>query len=106
MTFNQFLRIIRARWVLVLSILTVVVLSTLGVSLMLTKQYTASATVMADSASPADQPTTTRVAASITAHTSGLNGLPCTGCATRALKLWPSHTPMSSGRNSLVSRCR
>ncbi|MDX9844588.1 MAG: chain length determinant protein EpsF [Aquabacterium sp.] len=48
MTFNQFLRIIRSRWVLVLSIVTVVVLSTLGVSLMLTKQYTASATVMAD----------------------------------------------------------
>lgn len=48
MTFNQFLRIIRARWVLVFAILTVVVLSTLGLSLYLPKQYTASATVMAD----------------------------------------------------------
>lgn len=48
MTFNQFLRIIRARWILVLSILTVVVLATLGISLYLPKQYSATATVMAD----------------------------------------------------------
>jgi succinoglycan biosynthesis transport protein ExoP len=48
MTFNQFLRIIRARWLLVLLIITVSVLLTLGVSLLLPKQYTASATVMAD----------------------------------------------------------
>lgn len=48
MTFNQFLRIIRARWILVLSILTVVVLATLVVSLYLPKQYSATATVMAD----------------------------------------------------------
>jgi len=48
MTFNQFLRIIRARWVLVLAIVVVVVLSTLAVSLYLPKQYSASATVMAD----------------------------------------------------------
>ena len=48
MTFNQFLRIIRARWILVLSILTVVVLATLAISLYLPKQYSATATVMAD----------------------------------------------------------
>lgn len=48
MTFNQFLRIIRARWVLVSVIVVVAVLATLIVSLLLPKQYTASATVMAD----------------------------------------------------------
>ena len=48
MTFNQFLRIIRARWVLVCAIVVLVVLSTLAISLYLPKQYTASATVMAD----------------------------------------------------------
>lgn len=48
MTFNQFLRIIKARWILVLSILTVAVLATLGISLALPKQYSATATVMAD----------------------------------------------------------
>lgn len=48
MTFNQFLRIIRARWVLVSVIVVVSVLATLLVSLFLPKQYTASATVMAD----------------------------------------------------------
>lgn len=48
MTFNQFLRIIRARWILVFSILAVSVLATLGVSLILPKQYSATATVMAD----------------------------------------------------------
>ncbi|HIV73041.1 MAG TPA: chain length determinant protein EpsF [Candidatus Aquabacterium excrementipullorum] len=48
MTFNQFLRIIRARWMLVSAIIVFVVLATLGVSLVLPKQYTASATVMAD----------------------------------------------------------
>lgn len=48
MTFNQFLRIIRARWVLVCAIAVVVVLSTLAISLYMPKQYAASATVMAD----------------------------------------------------------
>jgi polysaccharide biosynthesis transport protein len=48
MTFNQFLRIIRARWVLVSVIVVVAVLATLIVSLVLPKQYTASSTVMAD----------------------------------------------------------
>lgn len=48
MTFNQFLRIIKARWILVLSIVTVVVLATLGISMLLPKQYSATATVMAD----------------------------------------------------------
>lgn len=48
MTFNQFLRIIRARWVLVSVIVVVAVLATLLVSLVLPKQYTAAATVMAD----------------------------------------------------------
>lgn len=48
MTFNQFLRIIRARWALVSVIVVVAVLATLIVSLVLPKQYTASATVMAD----------------------------------------------------------
>lgn len=48
MTFNQFLRIIKARWILVLVIMTVVVSATLVVSLLLPKSYTATATVMAD----------------------------------------------------------
>lgn len=48
MTFNQFLRIIKARWVLVLAITALAVLTTLVVSLLLPKSYTASATVMAD----------------------------------------------------------
>jgi len=48
MTFNQFLRIIRARWIPVLSILSVSVLATLVISLVLPKQYSATATVMAD----------------------------------------------------------
>lgn len=48
MTFNQFIRIIRARWLLVLLIIIVSVVATLGVSLWLPKQYSASATVMAD----------------------------------------------------------
>lgn len=48
MTFNQFLRIIRARWLLVLSVLLTVVTVTLLVSLILPKSYMASATVMAD----------------------------------------------------------
>jgi succinoglycan biosynthesis transport protein ExoP len=48
MTFNQFLRIIRARWLLVIAILVVSVVSTLIVSWIIPKSYTASATVMAD----------------------------------------------------------
>jgi succinoglycan biosynthesis transport protein ExoP len=48
MTFNQFLRIVRARWVLALVILLLSVFGTLGVSLLLPNTYTASAHVMAD----------------------------------------------------------
>lgn len=48
MTFNQFLRIIRARWILALAVLAFSVFATLAVSLLLPKSYTASATVMAD----------------------------------------------------------
>ncbi|MGH6646003.1 chain length determinant protein EpsF [Aquabacterium sp.] len=48
MTFNQFLRIIRARWILALAVLTFTVLATLAVSLILPKSFTASSTVMAD----------------------------------------------------------
>jgi len=48
MTFNQFLRIIRARWILAVAVLAFSVLATLAISLILPKTYTASATVMAD----------------------------------------------------------
>lgn len=48
MTFNQFLRIIRARWILALAVLAFSVIATLVISLILPKTYTASATVMAD----------------------------------------------------------
>ncbi|RZL00358.1 MAG: chain length determinant protein EpsF [Rubrivivax sp.] len=48
MTFNQFLRIIRARWILAIAVLAFSVLATLVISLLLPKSYTASATVMAD----------------------------------------------------------
>lgn len=48
MTFNQFLRIIRARWILACTILAVSVIGTLAISLILPKSYTATASVMAD----------------------------------------------------------
>jgi polysaccharide biosynthesis transport protein len=48
MNFNQFLRIIRARWILAASIVLVSILGTLIVSMVLPKTYTASASVMAD----------------------------------------------------------
>lgn len=48
MTFNQFLRIIRARWILAIAILAVSVIGTLVVSLILPKSYSATAAVMAD----------------------------------------------------------
>ncbi len=48
MTFNQFLRIIKARWALVLTIASTVVIGALVVSLLLPKAYTSTATVMAD----------------------------------------------------------
>ena len=48
MTFGQFLSILRARWWLALLILVLTVLGTLGVSLMLPKQYKAIASVVVD----------------------------------------------------------
>lgn len=48
MPIDQFIRVVRARWLLVASIMTVVLLSTLIVSLILPKRYTATATLMVD----------------------------------------------------------
>lgn len=48
MTFNQFLRIIRARWALAASVFGAIVALAIIVSLLLAKNYKASATVMAD----------------------------------------------------------
>ena len=48
MTFGQFLSILRARWWLALAILVVTVLATAVVSLSLTKQYKATASVVVD----------------------------------------------------------
>lgn len=48
MPFDQFIRVVRARWLLVASIAAVVFVSTLIVSLILPKQYTATATLMVD----------------------------------------------------------
>ncbi|MEY3251086.1 MAG: hypothetical protein RL227_59, partial [Pseudomonadota bacterium] len=48
MTFGQFLSILRARWWLALAILLVTVLLTAVVSLSLTKQYKATASVVVD----------------------------------------------------------
>lgn len=48
MPIDQFIRVVRARWLLVASIATVVLLSTLVVSLVLPKRYTATATLMVD----------------------------------------------------------
>jgi polysaccharide biosynthesis transport protein len=52
MTFNQFLLILQARKILLLSVFLVTVLSALVVSLMLPKQYTATAAVVIDVKSP------------------------------------------------------
>lgn len=48
MPLDQFIRVVRARWLLVTSITAVVLLSTLIVSLILPKRYTATATLMVD----------------------------------------------------------
>lgn len=48
MTFNQFLRIIRARWILAVAVLLFSVTATVAISFILPKSYMASATVMAD----------------------------------------------------------
>ena len=48
MTFGQFLAILRARWWLALLVLAVTVGTTVGVSLVLPKRYTATATVVVD----------------------------------------------------------
>lgn len=48
MTFSQFLHIIRARWLLVTSVFTVIVLATAIISWLLPKSYDATATVMVD----------------------------------------------------------
>lgn len=52
MTLTQFLLILKARWWVALLALAVTVLTTLGVSLYLPKQYTASAAVVVDVRSP------------------------------------------------------
>jgi chain length determinant protein EpsF len=56
MTFDQFLRILRARWKLSLSIFAVVVLATIVGSLVFPKKYEASATVIIDSRPDAVSP--------------------------------------------------
>ncbi len=48
MTFGQFLSILKARWWVLLLVLGLTVASTLGVSLLLPKQYTAGASVVVD----------------------------------------------------------
>lgn len=48
MTFGQFLSILRARWLVALVVLVITVLTTLVVSLSLTKQYRAQASVVVD----------------------------------------------------------
>jgi succinoglycan biosynthesis transport protein ExoP len=48
MTLDQFFRIIRARWLLFASIVAVVVTSVVGISLLMPKSYSATATVMVD----------------------------------------------------------
>ncbi len=52
MTFQQFLLILRARWLIGLAVLLVVVATTLAVSLVLPKQYESSASVLIDVKSP------------------------------------------------------
>jgi len=48
MTFGQFVAILRARWMVALAVLVVVVAGTLAVNLLLPKQYRATASVVAD----------------------------------------------------------
>lgn len=48
MNFSQFLAILRARWLVALSVLVLAVVTALGVSLLVPKQYTASASVVVD----------------------------------------------------------
>ncbi|MBT9608963.1 MAG: chain length determinant protein EpsF [Aquabacterium sp.] len=48
MTLDQFFRIVRARWMLFASVLVALVTLVVGVSVMLPKKYTSTATVMAD----------------------------------------------------------
>ena len=52
MTFQQFLLILRARWLIGLAVLLVVVATTLAVSLVLPKQYESAASVLIDVKSP------------------------------------------------------
>jgi succinoglycan biosynthesis transport protein ExoP len=52
MSFNQFVAILRARWIVLLAILGVTVMSAVGLTMMLQKRYTASATVLVDVKSP------------------------------------------------------
>jgi succinoglycan biosynthesis transport protein ExoP len=48
MTFDQFFRIIRARWLLALSVMAALVILTMGICLVLPKTYKATASVMVD----------------------------------------------------------
>lgn len=52
MTFAQFISILKARWISVLSVIVVLVGATIAASLLLPKQYTASAAVVIDIKSP------------------------------------------------------
>ena len=52
MTFGQFISILRARWLSALLVLLVVVGTAVGVSLLLPKKYTASASVLVDVKAP------------------------------------------------------
>ena len=48
MTFDQFFRILRARWLLALSVMGALVVITMGICLWLPKSYKATASVMVD----------------------------------------------------------
>lgn len=52
MSFTQFIEILKARWILVVTVLAVTVLSVVGVSLLWVKQYTATSSVIIDSRGP------------------------------------------------------
>jgi polysaccharide biosynthesis transport protein len=52
MSFNQFIAIVKARWVVLLSISVLTILGTLGISLMLPKQFTATSELIVDVKSP------------------------------------------------------
>lgn len=52
MSTSQFIAILRARWILILGVFALVVGGVIGVTLLLTKQYSATATVMVDVKSP------------------------------------------------------